>query len=310
MAPLRITLFGKLDVREGEQPVGGLEATKTQELLAYLLLYRERAHAREKLAALLWEDSSPAQSKSYLRQTLWQLQSGLGEDVSLLLVDSQWLQIDGAAPLWLDVDQFERAYAQARGVHGAALSAEQADALRAGIALYGGDLLESWYQEWCLFERERLQNLYLAMLEKLLGYCEAHGESDDGVGYAACILRCDPAHERTYRRLMRLHALAGDRTLALRAYERCAAALARELGVAPARSTVALWEQIRADRFPDPEAAAADAAAGSGSGSAGDSVALSDLLARLLRVQQLLHDAQSEVVRDIAVVRSALRRRC
>ena len=78
MDPLQITLLGKFDVKQEEQPVTGLEATKTQELLVYLLLHRERPHYREKLATLLWESSSSSQSKGYLRQTLWQLQSAPG----------------------------------------------------------------------------------------------------------------------------------------------------------------------------------------------------------------------------------------
>ena len=43
--------------------------------------------------------------------------------------------------------------------------------------------------------------------------------------------------------------LSGDRTEALRQYERCAAALAAELGVKPGRRTVALHEQLQGDRL-------------------------------------------------------------
>ena len=41
-------------------------------------------------------------------------------------------------------------------------------------SVYRGDLLEGCYQDWCLFERERLQNAYLAMLDKLMVRC--HGD--------------------------------------------------------------------------------------------------------------------------------------
>ncbi len=62
--------------------------------------------------------------------------------------------------------------------------------------LYRGDLLEGWYQEWCLFERERLQNAYMLMLDKLMGYCEAHSEYEQGLVYGDLILRLDHASER------------------------------------------------------------------------------------------------------------------
>ena len=49
---------------------------------------------------------------------------------------------------------------------------------------------------------------------------------------------------------MRLHHLAGNRSAALRQYERCVAFLRQELDVDPSAQTVALYEQIRSDRLP------------------------------------------------------------
>ncbi len=117
------------------------------------------------------------------------------------------------------------------------------------MELYRGGLQESWYHDWYLYERERLQHLYLILLDKLMDYCEARGEFEAGLVYGALILRCERARERTHRRLMRLFYASGDRTAALRQYERCVAALKEELGVEPAKRTVALVEQIRADQL-------------------------------------------------------------
>jgi hypothetical protein len=90
--------------------------------------------------------------------------------------------------------------------------------------------------------------MYLSMLDKLLDYCEAQSEPEAGLMYGQQILRYDRARERTHRRMMRLHYLAGDRTSALRQYHSCVQALAEELDVGPAKSTVALYNQIRADQ--------------------------------------------------------------
>jgi len=57
MTVLRISLFGKFDVQWGEQAIAGLDSSKVQELLCYLLLYRDRLHPREALAGLLWDDA-------------------------------------------------------------------------------------------------------------------------------------------------------------------------------------------------------------------------------------------------------------
>ena len=254
---LSIRLFGSFAVQRDGQYLPGLEAHKVQELLAYLLIYRERPHPRETLAALLWGESTTAQSKKWLRQALWQLQTALdvakmpgGEGA--LLTEPDLIQFNARSDVWLDVADFEHAFAQSRGVAGEALDDVVAGCLRDAIALYRGDLLEGWYADWCLFERERLQNAYLMMLDKLMAHCETCCDYEIGIDYGTRILRCNRAREHTYQHLMRLYYLAGDRATALRQYERCVAALAEELSVRPSARTTALYDQIRADRLDDP----------------------------------------------------------
>ncbi len=260
MPALYVRLFGRLSVHQGDDSLDGLDARKVQELFCYLLLRREHQHSRETLAGLFWGDSSIAQSKKALRQTLWQLQATLEGPIepgpeSVLCVEPEWIQLNPRADLWLDVAAFERVFALAQSIPGEALDEESARALQDSVQLYRGDLLQGWYQDWCLYERERLQYMYLAMLDKLMGYCEAQHTYEAGIAHGMQILRYDRARERTHRRLMALHYRAGDRAAALRQYERCAAALEEELGAAPAKSTVALYRQILADQFDDAPAA-------------------------------------------------------
>src|SRR5262249_53252195 len=221
MPLLSVRLFGKLSVQHDEQIVNGLDACKVRELVCYLLLYRESPHPRESMAALFWGDSSTAQSKKYLRQALWELQTALnthlhpGHD-GLFLVEPDWVRLNPDAKLWLDVEIFEQVFSMTQGIAGAALDARGAEALQSAAQLYQGDLMEGCYQDWCLCERERLQSAYLVMLDKLMGYCEARQDYEVGLSYGQCVMRYERARESTHRRLMRLHYLAGDRTAALR----------------------------------------------------------------------------------------------
>jgi DNA-binding SARP family transcriptional activator len=167
-------------------------------------------------------------------------------------VEADAVLLDDGSGFWLDVGLLERACAQIQGVPRATLSSSAAHALREAVAAYRGDLLEGWYNDWCLEERERLEVLYLGALAKLLTYSEAHGEYEHGLAYGNRILRCDRAREHAHRGLMRLYYRAGDRTAALRQYDRCVAILREELDVAPTRRTQTLYEQIRADRLGEP----------------------------------------------------------
>lgn len=248
---LHVSLLGRFLIRCDGHIVRGLEARRPQELLAYLLIYRDKAHQREQLADLLWGDDAGGAARKGLRQALWQIQAAFeGEEPDeppLLLTNQEWLQINPARKLWTDIAVFEevlRAYGGQSGEH---LMAAEADKLDRAVSYYHGDLLEGCYADWCLFERERLQNLFLISLDKLMAYCEANGCHESGLRYGSLILGRDCAHERTHRRMMRLYYLAGDRTTALRQYERCVETLRRELNVAPAASTTALQERIRSD---------------------------------------------------------------
>lgn len=301
MSIMHVCLFGKFHIQLGEQIVVSPSARKVQELFCYLLLHRDHPHPRETLADLLWGSSPTAHSKKYLRQALWQLQAALNSqtepvDRRWLLVEPEWVQINAEADLWLDVAVFEQAFDHAHGLPGRELDGPIAQSLQSAAELYQGDLLEGWYQDWCIYERERLQNMYLATLDKLMGFCEVHHDYETGLAYGTRILRYDRARERTHRRMMRLHYLARDRTAALRQYECCVAALDEELGVGPATRTVALCQCIRADRLDGPTPAMSRA----------QTSLLTEVLERLTQLRTALANNQRQIQQDIQAIERAL----
>ena len=300
MSLLSVSLFGRFHAQCGQQVLEGIDTRKVQELFCYLLLNRGHTHPRETLASLLWGDHSTAQSKTYLRKALWQLQTALDPGASsaarpVLLVEPEWIQLNPKADMWLDVAEFERAFTLTQGMPGKELDRSQVQTLERAVSLYQGDLLEGCYHDWCLYERERLQHLYLAMLDKLMDYCAACQEYEAGLAYGSRILRYDRARERTHRRLMRLYYLAGDRSEALRQYERCATALGEELGVEPAKQTKTLYAQIRADHIDSRPPTRAEHE------TAREPAVVSspNLLHRLKQLQAALADLQHQLQQDI-----------
>ncbi len=249
--PYSFMLLGRFQARRESAGWAQLEAHKMQEMISYLLLFRQRPHQREVLAGTLWGSSSRPRSRKNLRQSLWQLQEKAqatpeSSETPLLLVGKEWVQVNQEG-IWLDVAELEAAFNSVQSTAGERLSEEQAVTLTNAIDLYRGDLLEGWQEDWCVLERERLQAINLSMLEKMLGYCEATGRFEEGLVHGERLLRHDRAHERAHWRMMRLSYLAGDRTGALRQFDKCRLALAEELGVAPGRLTRTLYEQICAD---------------------------------------------------------------
>ena len=307
MPTFNISLFGKFCVQRNGQVLDGLEARKVQELLCYLLLHRDHSLARETLASLLWPDTTTTLSKKSLRQALWQLQSALGsqdENIHerILLVEPDWIQLNPEADIWLDVAALEHAFDHMQKNSGKELDAQQAEVLQNAVQLYQGPLLEGWYHDWCIYERERLQGIYLTLLDKLMGYCETRRDYETGLLYGMRILCYDRSRERTHRRLMRLHYLNGDRAAALRQFEQCSTALEEELNANPSKGTIAIYQQILADRLDESDPIYV---------STEPSLEISEyllpgILNRLLQLQASLSDLQNQLGQSIEVVEEAL----
>jgi DNA-binding SARP family transcriptional activator len=186
---------------------------------------------------------------------LWRLQTVLGHQheqtlSEILLVEQDWIHFRTSSMLSTDVMAFEKAYAAVKGKSGFTLSEIEAQNLELAIQHYRGDLLENWYQDWCLYERERLHQIYLVILDKLMSYCEAHGRYEEGLSYGRQILQYDRAREHSHRHMMRLYVRSGNRTGALRQYSECVATLKDEFDVEPSERTNALYKRIRASRRP------------------------------------------------------------
>lgn len=246
---LRVRLLGELDLRLDGRPLPPLESARAESLLAHLLLHQEAPQPRQRLAFLLWPDSTEPQARTNLRHVLHNLRRALPDLDRFLDVTPRTLRWRAGAALWLDVAAFEEALAGGEADGGLA-------ALREAVGLYRGDLLQGSDDEWLVGQRERLRQGYLRALERLTALLAARGDHAEAIGYAERLLRHDPLRERTYQVLMRLHDARGDRARALRAYHTCAATLERELGVEPSAATRRAHEALLPPREgPDDDAA-------------------------------------------------------
>jgi len=304
---LKVCLFGKFSAKVDETPVKGLESSKVQEMFGYLLCHRDRPHSRERLAETLWHRSQSTQSRKYLRQTLWLLQSSLNAlypagRTPFLDIDADWIRVSSHESLWIDVAEFEQACSGCRSKQSLGMNKAQVEILYKAVEIYQGELLEGCYEDWLLYERERLNSLYLTILYKLMNYCEARIDCETGIELGRRILQCDRASEKTHRQMMKLYYLAGDRTAALRQYQICLNTLADDLGVKPSGATTALYEQIRADSLEG----MARAKASPELLSEGVAIGATEMLKFLGDLKDLMMSMQRQVERGINFVEDAV----
>ncbi|HSM58278.1 MAG TPA: BTAD domain-containing putative transcriptional regulator [Candidatus Sulfomarinibacteraceae bacterium] len=244
MRTLYVDLLGDFSLLYGDEPVTSFFQGRLQALLAYLLLHREAPQSRQRMAFLFWPDSGEHHARNSLRQLLFQLRRSLPAAEQFVQIETKTVQWRVDAPFVLDVLDFEG------DLELAALAAKEKHtllertALESAVRRYRGELLPSCYDEWLLPERERLRRAHTVAMERLIVLAETQRDYAAAIEHAERLLRHDPLHETTYRRLMRLHALRHDRASALRVYHKCITVLERELGVEPNAETQETYRRL------------------------------------------------------------------
>jgi TolB-like protein/DNA-binding SARP family transcriptional activator len=243
MGRLRIRLLGGLEIAGSNDAGAPVLSRKAKALLAYLALHLDQPQSREKLAALLWQDSPEEQARTNLRQVLLSIRKALDDyEVPDLVADRDRISLIGRN-LDLDVTEFERLVAEATP-----------SALNTAAALYKGDLLDGFslkedtFEAWARAERERLRQLAANVMTELTAHYDAIGDATHCVETATRLLNLDPLREAAHRILMRTYAAQGRHASALKQFEVCRKILNHELSVEPEPETVALYRSIRKQR--------------------------------------------------------------
>lgn len=265
MARLSIALLGSLRVDIDGRPVERFAYTRSQALLAYLAVEGDRPHRRDALVGLLWPELPDSAARVNLRQVLADLRQVIGDhtaDPPFLLVSREAIQLNSQAEIVVDIASFRTSLAAcaAHTHRDRAACSACARRLEQLLELYRGSFLaqlalrdSAAWEEWAVLQREQLLQSALEAATQLAAFWERRGDGGRAREYTQRQIDLDPWREEAYRDLMRLHAVAGERSAALEQYERCKRVLADGLNVEPARETVTLYQQIRDGRLAAPD---------------------------------------------------------
>ncbi len=88
MSALRLHFLGTLDIRYDNQPLLKPPTLKSQSLLAYLILHRQRPQPRDRLVGLFWGDRPERKARRSLSTALWHIRRCLPQAQSLCLVSA------------------------------------------------------------------------------------------------------------------------------------------------------------------------------------------------------------------------------
>ena len=232
---LKAFLFGNPEFWLNDKILSLPPTRKSVSLLAYLLLHPKNPHSRETLAALFWGEVPDKRAKGSLRTALSALRTKI--KIELFITDRETVQLNPGIPIWVDVRQFE--------LNSRSVSKGNPEGLQEAIALYRGELLTGFYDDWILRERDHYRRLYLDFLLRMTQLMRSQSQYERAIGYAEQVLQDDPANERAHQHLIFCHLANGDRGAAVRQYEDCRCILQQELGVEPSPETKALYQWLR-----------------------------------------------------------------
>ena len=97
---LEVKLLGQFDIRRDGNPIV-ISSRPAQSLLAFLLLNVDIAHRREKIAGILWPNTSDENARNNLRHQLWRLRQAL-DDASYLQIDDVSITFNRHSEYWCD----------------------------------------------------------------------------------------------------------------------------------------------------------------------------------------------------------------
>lgn len=212
----RLSLLGRLELCRDGRPVA--VSISAQRLLAFVSLHG--SSTRGLVAGSLWPAVGEKHAHGSLRSAIWRV----GRSYPGLL----WLSGDvvGLGDLVrVDVQQLRR---QLRAIFDDGPVNEPL----AGSVL-DRELLPGWYDDWVLFERERLRQLRLHALETMATRLADDGHYGSAIDAALAAVEADPLRESAHRAVVYVHVVEGNMTEALRQYRRCRVIYRRELGVEP-----------------------------------------------------------------------------
>jgi predicted ATPase/DNA-binding SARP family transcriptional activator len=244
-----IALFGELHLQLGERVITRFRTQKSAALLAYLACHPRQAHSREVLMTILWPDHDPRASRNNLSVALNSLRRQLEPpgipEGAVLIANRFQVQLNPEA-FTTDVAAFEAAL---RAAERADSEEGRAQSLMEAVALYQGELLPGFYEEWILPEQQRLATLCLQALHELAAHFREAGDLERAIEYARRAVQADPLMEACHAELMGLYAQSGQVSLALRQYRELEGILKQEYDSEPSEATQALIRAIQSQEL-------------------------------------------------------------
>ncbi|MGR9505552.1 AfsR/SARP family transcriptional regulator [Rhizobium leguminosarum] len=247
---LNVTMLGGMSFVVNGTRIRNELGQSGRRLACYLLTFPGRAHRREKLADMFWENLEPDNARAALNTAIWRLRKLLESSGSVrvarqLITTSDEVILESCESIFVDLHSFLERIRKSKELATVGNAAGTSFTLQLAVDEYGGPFLDGEDHDWIVLERERLQCLYMRALLDLMNNAARDKRYEDALDYGRRILGHDSLRENVHRSMMLLLVMNGQRAEAIHHYGRCKSLLFQELKIDPMPQTMQLAELIR-----------------------------------------------------------------
>lgn len=235
---LSVRVCGPFEVWVGHLrvPDSAWKTSKVRHLLAALSAAGRRGLTEERLIEQFWPDSGDKGRKSlhaatsYLRSAL---RSAVEGEPEFVVRTPFGLALDPALELWHDLWQLRELGARGQKAWEAGQREAAAAAYAQALQLLRGPYLEDCYMDWALHIRQETEQIQASAVLVSTEVALEAGRYTQVVELCQQALRLDPCLQEAHLRIMKAQLELGRPEEAVRQYELCKNALARELKLEP-----------------------------------------------------------------------------
>jgi LuxR family transcriptional regulator, maltose regulon positive regulatory protein len=237
---IMIRSFGKCQVKICEHSVA-LSEWKTQMVrdLFFFILQHPDGVTKEEIGEAFWPDSTIETLRVRFKNSIYRLRHALGSE-SISFIDDYY-RFNRLLEYYCDAEDFTQELAIAE-------KAPDADGkihhYIQAVNQYRGVYLPKMDYEWAIVQREQYHRSFIASIMKLIDLLLKAGQYQAAIHYVNRAVEEDSCFEEAYRAGMKAFSELGDRASISRYYDKCCAALKKELDLDPAVETTLLYKNL------------------------------------------------------------------
>jgi DNA-binding SARP family transcriptional activator len=253
---LKVKTLGQFKVMRGRVEVedSDWKRKKARTLFQILLTYQNELIPKERLAEMISPEKDQNSAIRDFKVALNALNNVLEPErearATPFFIKKQGSRygLDPNSSYQIDINQFENLVKKGIEQVDQDDKEKAIDNLSDAVSLYKGDYLPNClYQDWSREVREKYKQLFIQGVEILADLYFQKEEFQKTIDMAEKLIAEESSVEEAYQLMMKAYDEMGQRSQALRTYQRCADNLEQDLGVIPTQKTRELYKNIKTD---------------------------------------------------------------